>query len=278
MLELLDPGAYAALEYVIAEPLDLLRVSQQATLNAREHDVRWVHGAAELAADPMPGIAFGNELLDALPFHVAALRGGQWHEMGVAADAENSDSLVWCDLGVVSGALAHTMARIDASHLPDGYRTEVRTNLTALHEDIAKALSHGMVLWIDYGFARPEYYDPARTQGTLRTFSRHVAGEDPLANPGQADITAHVDFTAVAEDAATAGFALAGFKSQGAWLTEEARGWLESIDGEPDLSAIRQFQTLTHPAHLGARFHVIELVLPGPAIATAADFHRCGLT
>jgi SAM-dependent MidA family methyltransferase len=90
-----------------------------------------------------------------------------------------------------------------------------------------------------------------------------VAGEDPLAEPGCADITAHVDFSAVAEDAAVAGFANAGMCSQGAWLTREAREWLMEMEGNPDAAAIRQFQTLTHPAHLGARFQVIELDFPG---------------
>jgi len=278
MIAVLAPQAYCALDYVICEPLDTLRESQRAMLGKRKHPVAWVRDVSELATDPLPGIAFGNELLDALPFHVATFRDGAWHEIGVAVDLKKPESLAWCELGPAGGALAAALKRIDVSHLPDGYRTEVRTNLAALHADIAKAISHGMVVWIDYGFARPEYYDPARTQGTLRTFSRHVAGENPLVNPGHADITAHVDFTAVAEDAAEVGFALACFQNQGAWLIREARDWLESIDGEPDLPAIRQFQTLTHPAHLGARFHVIELVKPGPATATATDFHRCGFT
>jgi len=278
MIAALAPQAYRTLEYVISEPLDELRDWQQAMLNEREHHAIWVHDASELATDPLPGIAFGNELLDALPFHVATFRGGRWHENGVAADLGNPGSLTWCDLGPVDGVLASALGRIDASKLPEEYRTEVRSNFAALHATIAKAVPHGMVLWIDYGFARPEYYDPTRTLGTLRTFSRHVAGEDPLAHPGQSDITAHVDFTAVAEDAAEAGYALGCFQNQGAWLTHEARDWLMSIDGNPDSQVIRQFQTLTHPAHLGARFHVIELVRPGPATATTGDFHRCGLT
>jgi SAM-dependent MidA family methyltransferase len=274
----LDADAHRALEYVIAEPLEALRVSQETVLADHSRSVRWVNDVSELAADPQPGVAIGNELLDALPFHVVTLCDGRWHESGVVSDPENPDSLAWCDLGPVDGALAQALGSINADKLPEGYRTEVRTNFAALHSAIASSLTHGRVMWIDYGFARQEYYDPARTGGTLRTFSRHLAGEDPLANPGHADITAHVDFTAVAEGAADAGFALATFQSQGAWLTREAREWLMEIEGDPDPAAVRQFQTLTHPAHLGSRFHVIEFVTPGPALATAADFHRCGLT
>lgn len=261
----LDPAAYAALEYVIAEPLDTLRACQQVTLRKAGGRVRWVAAAAELAADPLPGIVFGNELLDALPFHVVTRHAdGCWHETGVAADPDHPGALAWCDLGpVVDGPLAAALARIDAAALPVGYRTEVRTNHESIHAELALGLECGLAVWFDYGFARAEYYDPARIHGTLRTFSRHVAGEDPLANPGGVDITAHVDFTAVAEDAAVAGFSLACFQSQGAWLVAEAREWLMAQEGNPDAAAIRQFQTLTHPAHLGAKFHVIELAFPG---------------
>jgi len=273
-----SPEAVDGMEYVIAEPLDSLRGYQRQKLAGLSAGVRWVRDVSELAADPLPGICFGNELLDALPFHVVTLRSGHWQEAGVVPATGKSGLAGWRDLGPVSGPVADAVGRIDATRLPDGYRTEVRTNFRELHERIALSMTNGMVLWIDYGFARPEYYHPARTSGTMRTFSRHVAGEDPFANPGHVDITAHVDFTAVAQDAADAGFALAAFQHQGAWLTTEAREWLMEMEDAPDSVAIRQFQTLTHPAHLGARFHVIEFVLPGPATAVAADFHRCGLT
>jgi len=266
-LAMLDAKAFSHLEYVIAEPLGRLRECQRARLGGVAA-VRWVNSPDELAVDRLPGIVFGNELLDALPFHVVTRRGGRWHEDGVVADPSTADGLAWCDLGPVEDpALAAVLARIDAGHLPDGYRTEVRTNFGSLHAELAGCLDRGLVLWVDYGFGRAEYYDPARVNGTLRTFSRHVAGEDPLASPGEADITAHVDFTAVAEDAAAAGFSPAGLVSQGAWLTREAREWLMEMEGCPDAAAIRQFQTLTHPAHLGARFHVMELVTGGPAAA-----------
>jgi SAM-dependent MidA family methyltransferase len=264
-LAVLDSEAVAYLEYAIAEPLARLRECQRAKLHGFAAAVRWVEAVDELAGDPLPGIVFGNELLDALPFHVVTRRNGCWHEDGVASDLETPGSLAWCDLGPVDGGpLADAVARIDASRLPDDYRTEVRTNFGALHHAIARCLTRGRVVWFDYGFAREDYYDPARVNGTLRTFSRHVAGEDPLAAPGAADITAHVDFTAVAEAAEASGFSAAGMCSQGAWLTREARGWLMEMEGNPDATAIRQFQTLTHPAHLGAKFQVIELELPEP--------------
>ncbi len=274
----IDPAAYKELEYVVSEPLDALRESQAQALAHHKAKVRWVADAEDLSGEPLQGIAFGNELLDALPFHVVTRINGAWHEAGVASDPENPGSLRWCDLGPVAGLTADNLARINASRLPDRYRTEVRTAYFELHKKIASAISHGMALWVDYGFARPDYYDPARVEGTLRTFSRHLAGEDPLVAPGTMDITAHVDFTAVAEDAARAGFSLGEFQSQGAWLTREARDWMGEMEQTPDMTAIRQFQTLTHPAHLGARFHVIELVLGGEAKPDESAARRCGLT
>jgi SAM-dependent MidA family methyltransferase len=115
------------------------------------------------------------------------------------------------------------------------------------------------MIWIDYGFARPEYYHPARSSGTLRTFSQHRAGEDPLDRPGESDITAHVDFTAIAECSIALGGRPLVFQNQGNWLTHAGRDWLLEQEGNPKNPLLRQFQTLTHPAHLGGRFHVLEI-------------------
>lgn len=274
----IDPAACAVLEYRIVEPLERMRARQRVALDMHADRVAWVRDLGGLSADPAPGIVFGNELLDALPFHVIEWKNGGWHECGVARPSEASDSLAWCDLGPVTGTLADKAARIDPSHLPDGYRTEVRTDFTELHQRIAAAVTHGIALWIDYGFARPEYHDAARIHGTLRTYFRHRAGDDPLSAPGCVDITAHVDFTALAEDAAIAGFTLAEFHNQGAWLTHEAGGWMAEMEAAPEMASIRAFQTLTHPAQLGAKFHVIELALGGTIATPRAAMRRCGLS
>ena len=145
---------------------------------------------------------------------------------------------------------------------------------------LTRGLSAGFLLWLDYGFARPEYYSPDRKSGTLRTFSNHRAAENPLATPGEIDITAHVDFTAVAEAAIVLGCQPLGFQNQGAWLTGVGREWLLAQEGTADRSALRQFQTLTHPAHLGGCFHVLELAWNPPAApATPPEtWHRLGIS
>lgn len=272
-LQQLAPLALAALEYAIPEPLPALQAAQRETLRRFEGIVRFLAEPAELAADPLPGIAFGNELLDALPFHIVEWRGGQWLECRVAAAPDGG--FTW-DSGELHDPLLQSALAPLGRDFPDGYRTEVRTNIRPFLEPLVRSLESGLMLWADYGFARPEYYHPARTTGTIRTFSKHRAGENPLARPGETDITAHVDFTAVAEAAATLGGRPRTFQTQGAWLTETARDWLLEQEGNPQPPALRQFQTLTHPAHLGGSFHVLELSWRPTAAHedSATLFHR----
>jgi SAM-dependent MidA family methyltransferase len=267
----LRPAAFAALEYRIVEPLSQLAAAQTATLSRFAATVGIVPSPDALAANPLPGIAFGNELLDALPCHLVEWRDGAWMEVAVG-NAPGSSNFEFQLSDSLSPGLAAALAPLGRP-FPDGYRTEVRTNYGAFLAPLLAALSHGRLLWPDYGFARPDYYAPGRTTGTLRTFARHQAGEDPLDSPGERDITAHVDFTAVAETALALGAVPAEFSDQGAWLTRIAAPWLQSQDAALTPAQIRQFQTLIHPAHLGAKFHVLELAwneaLPPETTATA---------
>jgi SAM-dependent MidA family methyltransferase len=210
----------------------------------------------ELATDPLPGLAFGNELLDALPFHIVERHHGQWLERLVTLAPDGG--LTWKTGEILDPLLLAALAPL-GKNFTDGYRTEVRTCFHALLDALARGLESGLMLWVDYGFARPDYYHPDRTSGTLRTFAGHRAGENPLEHPGETDITAHVDFTAVAEAALALGGRPTEFRSQGSWLTATARAWLLEQEGNPQPSFLRQFQTLTHPAHLGSRFHILEL-------------------
>jgi SAM-dependent MidA family methyltransferase len=273
----LDPQAFAALEYAIPEPLPRLQAAQRETLGGFQGKTRFITEARELHADPLPGVAFGNELLDALPFHVAERTNGSWSECKVATTPDGG--FIWQGgHEITHPALLDALAPL-GNAFPENYRTEVRTNFRDFLEPLTRCLSSGLLLWPDYGFARPEYYHPDRKTGTLRTFSKHRAAENPLATPGEIDITAHVDFTAVAETAVQLGCRPAAFSSQGSWLTAQARDWLLAQEGTPDAAALRQFQTLTHPAHLGGSFHVIELSWNSPAapVTPPETWHRLGI-
>lgn len=269
-------GAFEALEYVIPEPLQRLQEAQRKTLADFPNTARFIQEINELHAHPLPGVAFGNELLDALPFQIVTWTDGEWHEVGVSLDA--AGTFVWVNKSLLPESILSEALAAVAGDFSEGYRTEFRTNYAEFLAPLTQALSRGTLLWIDYGFARPEYYHPDRTTGTLRTFSKHRAAEDPLATPGELDITAHVDFTAVAESAIAIGCTPALFRNQGAWLTEIARDWLLSMEGSPDAGGLRQFQTLTHPGHLGRSFHVIELAWNRPEkIAPARDIHQLAM-
>jgi SAM-dependent MidA family methyltransferase len=243
-------SADAGLEYVIIEPLPRLAQDQRKRLpGVAVHD-----SAAPLASDPLPSFVLGNEVIDALPFHVIESDGTQWLELGVTAD--ESGAFHWHPLGPAAPEVAgHLPVR------PAGYRTEARSGVRDFLKPLAAAMAGGRMLWIDYGFPRDDYYHESRTTGTLRTFSRHRAGEDPLDAPGEIDITAHVDFTGLAEEIHDVGGQVVRFEPQGRFITHVARPWLLEMEGRTDDTAkkeLRAFQTLTHPGHLGSRFHVME--------------------
>jgi SAM-dependent MidA family methyltransferase len=270
----LDPGALESLEYAIIEPLPALADAQRERLSGFQETLTFATTLEEL--DARPGLAFGNELVDALPFHVIEWHQGDWSECHVGwADG----TFKWCPGQPLCPETVDAVKSL-VGPFPEGYRSEVRSGFPELLGSLARSLETGMVLWIDYGFARPDYYTPARSTGTLRTFSKHQAGEDPLADPGERDITAHVDFTHLAEAALAHGLVPTCFSSQGSWLTRLAAPWLREMESRPDPAAIRQFQTLTHPSHLGARFHVLEMALNEAVdpVAAASTLQRLALT
>lgn len=246
-----EPEAWRSLEYAIIEPLPVLRASQQQRLSPLAAKLQLADDFQTLSKSPLPGIAFGNEILDALPFHLIRRCGNQWQELFVSANRE----LIPQNIDPDSALGKKTFALGDA--FPENYQTEIRTNYHAFLDQISKSITDGLLLLIDYGFASPEYYDIHRTRGTLRTFHKHQAAEDPLADPGQRDITAHVDFTDLAREAVTLGWRPTHFSNQGSYLTHLATDIIRSGQMD-DPKTIAQFRSLTHPAHLGASFHVIE--------------------
>lgn len=268
----LNRTAWEGLEYAIPEPLPRLRGLQRERLASLASRLRITADMGELADSPAPGIAFGNEILDALPFHLVEMREGTWLELHVNADG---DGPLHFEPRVIPGSsdLAQRATSLGTA-FPEGYRTEIRTNFGAFLRDLTKCISGGLLLFTDYGFAAPEYYDTSRSTGTLRTFSKHKAGEDPLALPGECDITAHVDFTDLARAAAASGHSPTLFSNQGSYLTGLAKQMI--LDGEiSDAKTIAQFRSLTHPAHLGASFHAIEFTQGAEIPAEVA--HRLAL-
>jgi SAM-dependent MidA family methyltransferase len=240
--------------YLILEPSAELAARQKqrlaalpATLAGR---VQWLEELPEKTS----GVVFGNEVLDALPVHLLLRRDGIWLERGVTVAG---DAFVWEDRPCGSPALIAQAAALD---LPEDYLVELHPAAVALVASLARRLAAGMLLFIDYGFGRAEYYHPERRTGTLLCHYRHHVHDDPFFWPGLADITAHVEFTAIAEAALGEGLELLGYTSQAAFLL--GCGITERLAETPVVDAryprlAAQVQTLLSPAEMGELVKVI---------------------
>jgi len=142
------------------------------------------------------------------------------------------------------------------ARLPDGFTTECCPQAVAWWTQAASRLGTGRLLTFDYGLRGDEFVTPERAKGTLRAYRAHRLSPDVLADPGAQDLTAHVNFTALQAAGEAAGLSTEGLWSQGAFLTHLVQADLAtSAISTP--AQVRQFQTLTHPDHLGLRFKVL---------------------
>ena len=214
--------------------------------------VEWVHEIP----DRIRGMVLANEVLDAMPakrFQIG--NSGRIMELGVGLDG---GLLAWKEGSPLEDAIA---ARLKHLGLPPGYRSELGLQAEFWTASLAEALEEGVALVIDYGFPRHEYFHPDRDDGTLMCHYRHAANMDPFLHPGLQDITAHLDFTAIAEAGREAGAEVAGFCSQGCFLI--GAGILDlapSGFAAPDqhtLAMTAQIKTLTLPHEMGELFKVL---------------------
>jgi len=238
----------AALRYCIIEPFPALQARQEETLAGFRDKVSWRKSMADL--EPFSGVHFSNELIDSMPVRLIARDGGgAWQEKLVG---ESGEKFVFVTKPIVDRRLNSVLEKIP---LPGTTPYETEVNLTALDwiEGVAEKLQRGFVLLVDYGYPRPEFYAAGRGTGTLQAFSRHRTVSSPLDGAGQVDITAHVDWTSIAESAELAGLSLVGFADQHHFMT----GLLARHP--PEESERRAIQTLLHPEFLGTRFQYLVL-------------------
>ena len=227
----------------------------EAQLRVAREIPQWAERVSVVAdwPDDEASIIVANELLDALPAQRFRMRGGHAHPLLVVRDGTGT-------LGVAEGPAdpEMTVALADLA-LADGYESEIQPGVPDFLEKAARHLARGVILLIDYGFPRAEFYHPQRHQGTLMCHFRQHAHPDPLILPGLQDITAHVDFTAIAQAAVALGLDLAGYTSQGAFLLALGIGDDMPADEREALRARQAIKRLTLPHEMGELFKAIAL-------------------
>ncbi|MCX8098829.1 MAG: SAM-dependent methyltransferase [Casimicrobiaceae bacterium] len=248
--------ACPGLDYRILEVSASLEARQRRRLHGR--GVRWLRALPQR----IEGVLLANELLDALPCELLRYRHGRYERAFVVLeDGVQCYGLEWERLEEET-PLAH-LARERVPAI-EGYTSELNLHAEALVRTVAERLHEGVAVFIDYGFPRREYYLPERSMGTLACHRAQRVHFDPLAAPGLEDLTAHVDFTAMAEAAVEGGCRILCYAPQGLLLLafglvsvlEEALERAGS-DARARAQALAAVQRLTAPSEMGELYKVL---------------------
>lgn len=262
-----QPACFAATRAVLVEPFAPLVAAQRTTLATHAGRVEWV---PDLSALPrFVGVHFSNEYADALPVQLFVRGAESWNERHVTV---GDGALTFLDLPAADVPCALP------SDAPPGYLAEMRPEADAWIHAIAARLERGLVLVVDYGFPRDLLHAAWRTGGTLSCYRAHRRDDDPLDAPGEKDITAHVDFTALAETGRAAGLTLAGFADQYHFLVGAATPLLLAMEGAPATPTrdadLRSVKTLLHPETMGTQFKYLALTRDVESAPPLAGFRH----
>ncbi|MBP6765236.1 MAG: SAM-dependent methyltransferase [Rubrivivax sp.] len=228
--------------YRIVDLSGTLRQRQAESLAAFGGRVQWL----DTLPDTLQAVVLGNEVLDAMPVQLLHWDGATWFERGVAW---HQGALAWAD--------RPTSLRppVRGDFVP-GSTVEIHPQAEAFVRTLAERLTRGAAFFIDYGFPESEYYHPQRTGGTLMCHRAHLADTNPLVDVGDKDITAHVNFSAVALAAQDAGLQVLGYTSQARFLLNCG---LADLLQAADLRTRADAQRLVHEHEMGELFKVIAL-------------------
>ena len=266
LLNALDNVGHHEVRYLILELSAERREHQRQTLKSLAPGLMDRVGWLDTFPESFAGVVVANELLDAMPvqlFEWQADAEAELQEMGVTwVDGQ----FAWAPRPA-DAVLTETVAALRNRLGPEGaqwhspYRSEICPAQQAWMRTLADCMTAGVVMLLDYGFAAPEYYHPQRDQGTLMCHYRHRSHADPFLWPGLSDITAHVDFTALARAATAEGFSLVGYTSMAAFLLNAGLlDELADLPREPEsfwFAQAQAVQQLISEAEMGELFKVI---------------------
>lgn len=253
--------------YLILELSPDLQQQQRATLEKlAPHLLDKVAWLSQLPDEPLRGIMLANEVLDAMPVELFSIVDGQWFSVGVAIDALQTDTdafkLILTE-NAASSAAPDALKNKDWQGYPSFYTSEFNPNLPGWMNSLADTLEQGLILLIDYGYEHDDYYRPERDRGTLLCHYRHHVHDDALRWPGLQDITASVNFTAVAEAAEIADLRVESYMTQSGFLFSNGLEDLfnQTLTAHPErqYQLAQQVRTLTLPSEMGERFKVLSL-------------------
>jgi SAM-dependent MidA family methyltransferase len=231
--------------YWIIEISPALRKQQEMNLAKYLSKITWLE---KLADEKFEGVILANEVMDAFPVTKFCLKNNIIQEYYVS---EKGGCLEWY-LDMPSHP--EIMSFVNHLELPSAYTSEINFAIKPWIKSLSDGLKSGVILLFDYGYSRHEYYHPNRNGGTLMCYYQHQSNTDPFYLPGLQDMTAHVDFTFVAESAVESGLEIRGYTSQAAFLLES--GILDFSQSDEDNHAIK---VLTLPSEMGELFKAMIL-------------------
>jgi SAM-dependent MidA family methyltransferase len=247
----------------LAERLQYLIIERSTALEHRQRNylgpllqqgipIRWSRDLAELSGDPISGVIFSNELVDAFPVHRVVKRGGSLRELFVEWSGQG-----FLEIEAPPGtpALEHYFERLGV-RLEDGQQAEVNLEALSWMRQVAACLSKGLVLTIDYGHTAADLYSPVRKAGTLLCYYRATVCDSPYIRVGQQDMTAHVDFTSLALTGREAGLQVTGFTNQVHFLL--GLGIESAFHGlDPESAESESMRRLLRPDGMGSTFKIL---------------------
>ena len=273
---------FKSIHYYIVEPFSIHQKKQQETLKQHQN-VSWVKKIIELPE--FEGVHFSNELIDAFPVHLLRWDGKEWLEQRVIAQGSaqgsvrhivtfdpitNFKNVTICRTDPYGEEL-HAIAKKLPHNLAPEFSWEVRLGIVPWLQEIEVRMKRGMILIADYGYAGIDRFASYRAEGSIACYENHRRHDNPLEEVGKRDITAHVDFTDLAEKALQRNFEILGYSDQHHFLIGAAETWLRTFEGRSLTAAeqkeFRLLQTLLHPETMGRSFKFLGL---GKKISTTA--------